>query len=116
MGITTTGLLALPAAVIYTAPAILAHRRHLAATRKIITINLFLGWTVAGWAAALWLASRADPANGTDPAGWPGPAATPPSDGGSQGQAAGGASPRPACSPGCGCGETPVITVRHSLN
>lgn len=52
--------LALPAAVLYTVPTLIAHHRRLPATGAVIAVNLFLGWTVAGWVAALAMAVRQD--------------------------------------------------------
>lgn len=51
--------LALVAAVIYMLPAILASALRVRACGKIAALNLALGWTVAGWAAALWWCIRA---------------------------------------------------------
>jgi Superinfection immunity protein len=111
--------LALPAAAIYTAPALLAYARHLPATRRIIAIDMFLGWTLVGWAAALSMAARGTPAPGRapgtgcrDPHGGHAAAAVP----AMQGQPGGSSPHPPPCGRACGCPEAHVISVWHSLN
>ncbi len=54
--------LALFTAAAYTAPAVLAYYRQLPGTRRIVAINLFFGWTLAGWVIALVMAVRGNPA------------------------------------------------------
>jgi Superinfection immunity protein len=111
--------LALPAAAIYTAPAMIAYGRRLAATRTIIVIDLFLGWTLIGWAVALAKASRRSPgygyAQGTRggiplaPRGHAAVAVT-------HGQQVGGPAHPQLGRLTCGCPEGHVVSVWHSLN
>jgi len=46
------------AAVIYLAPSIVARQRHAPNTASVAVVNVFLGWTVIGWAVALAMAYR----------------------------------------------------------
>jgi hypothetical protein len=61
--------LALFTAAAYTAPAVLAYYRQLPGTRKIVAINLFFGWTLAGWVIALVMAVRGNPARDDNASG-----------------------------------------------
>jgi Superinfection immunity protein len=70
MGILVIASLAFVAAVIYLAPALIAHARHLPAEQRIMAFDLLLGWTVIGWAAALRAACQPSghglPSSGAD--------------------------------------------------
>jgi len=45
---------------VYALPIIVADRRNVIDTKGILSLNLFFGWTVVGWAAALIWAFRAE--------------------------------------------------------
>jgi hypothetical protein len=69
--------------VIYWVPTIVAviRRNGLPNLGSIVIINLFLGWTLVGWVAALAMASRSAPTQPqyVVPPGWsPGPGQQPP--------------------------------------
>jgi hypothetical protein len=50
-------------AVLYFAPAIIAHSRNVPNKGSVFVINLFLGWTFIGWVVALAMAARSVPAD-----------------------------------------------------
>lgn len=61
-GATIAGIIGIIGAiVIYWVPAVTAQVRHVPNKGSVFVVNLFLGWTVIGWVAALAMAMR-DPA------------------------------------------------------
>jgi hypothetical protein len=60
-GIAAAGLLALIAAGAYFAPSVVAFARQVPNARRVLIINALAGWSVAGWVAALVMATRARP-------------------------------------------------------
>jgi hypothetical protein len=58
-----TGVFFLTVPALYFAPAFIAHRRSHANKTAIVVLNVFLGWTLIGWVAALvWAHSTANAA------------------------------------------------------
>lgn len=74
MGILTA--IAAIAAVLYFLPTIIAALRG-RQTGSVLVVNLLLGWTLVGWAAALAVALSNKPQSGSPPAGLPSVAGTP---------------------------------------
>ncbi len=56
VGFTVLALLGLAAVALYFLPAIIAHNRGVARRGTITVLNLFFGWTIAGWIIFLALA------------------------------------------------------------
>lgn len=48
----------------YWAPSIVGKVRHVPNLASVVMINLFAGWTLAGWVVALAMAARTVPADG----------------------------------------------------
>jgi uncharacterized membrane protein HdeD (DUF308 family) len=55
-------ILILAGLVVYFVPTWVAHRREAPNFSSIVVLNLFLGWSIIGWAIALALAVRDKPA------------------------------------------------------
>lgn len=60
------GVLLIGALILYIIPSIIAGQRDVAHQGSIIAINLFLGWTVIGWLAALIWACTDEPGRKLD--------------------------------------------------
>lgn len=46
---------------VYFLPSLVAWGRHVSSVGSVVVINLFLGWTLIGWVAALAMAMRTPP-------------------------------------------------------
>ncbi|HUA92744.1 MAG TPA: superinfection immunity protein [Terracidiphilus sp.] len=55
---------------LYFLPAIIAAVRHAHNTGGILLVNIFFGWTVIGWFAALLMAVSSAPTYHVYPRGW----------------------------------------------
>jgi hypothetical protein len=51
-------LLVAGSAALYLLPALIGFARHIPDTGTLLTVNILLGWTLVGWAAALAMALR----------------------------------------------------------
>lgn len=58
MNLPAAAALALPASAAYLAPALAAAVRRHPRLLAVLTVNLLLGWTLLGWAAALAMTLR----------------------------------------------------------
>ena len=47
--------------IIYVVPSLIAARRQAERLRRIVMVNLLLGWTVIGWIIAMVMATRPHP-------------------------------------------------------
>jgi hypothetical protein len=68
------GLVYLLLVLLYFIPAVVAGVRHVPHEGSIVVVNIFLGWTLVGWAVALAMACRTIPPRpAPTPSGGPSP-------------------------------------------
>jgi hypothetical protein len=61
MGVVIWSGLIIGKVIIYVVPSLIAAWRQVDRLRRVVVINLLLGWTVVGWIAAMMMASRPHP-------------------------------------------------------